>query len=162
MQPIIKLISHKKFIGVSFKMSFATHNPFMLWNKFMPRRHEIKNAIGTELYSGEVYPPGFFENYNPNAAFQKWAAMEVTDFNSVPDGMETLTVPEGLYAIFIYKGTQQNASAFYTKVFTEWLPKSGYTLDDRPHFAVMGVKYKKDDPNSEEEIWIPVKSANNN
>lgn len=151
------LVPEKKFIGVSFKMSFATHNPFMLWNKFMPRRHELKNAIGSELYSGEVYPPGFFDSYNPNALFNKWAAMQVSSFEDVPEGMETLTVPDSLYAIFIYKGNNAGAAAFYNKIFTEWLPSSEYTLDDRPHFAVMGAKYKKDDPDSEEEILIPVK-----
>lgn len=162
MQAKIQLIPAKKFIGVTFKMSFVTHNPFMLWNKFMPRRHEIKNAIGNELYSGEVYPPAFFENYNSNALFNKWAAVEVSNFDEIPEGMETLSLPEGLYAIFIYKGNNSGASAFYTKIFTEWLPSSGYKLDDRPHFAVMGANYKKDDPNSEEEIWIPVKTTNNN
>jgi len=30
-------------------------------------------------------------------------------------------------------------------------------LDNRPHFEVLGEKYKNGDPESEEEIWIPVK-----
>lgn len=158
MQPTIKLIPNKKFIGFSSKMSFATHNPFILWNKFMPRLKEIKNRIGNELYSSEVYPPNFFDAYNPNALFQKWAAVEVSNFNEIPEGMETLSVQEGLYAIFIYKGTNEGAASFYNQIFWDWLPSSGYDLDARPHFAVMGSNYKKDDPNSEEEIWIPIKS----
>jgi AraC family transcriptional regulator len=32
-----------------------------------------------------------------------------------------------------------------------------YELDDRPHFEILGDKYKNNDPNSEEEIWIPIK-----
>jgi AraC family transcriptional regulator len=39
----------------------------------------------------------------------------------------------------------------------DWLPDSGFELDNRPHFAVMGEKYKRDDDASEEEIWIPVR-----
>jgi len=31
-------------------------------------------------------------------------------------------------------------------------------LDDRPHFEVLGDKYKNADPDSEEEIWIPIRT----
>jgi AraC family transcriptional regulator len=42
-------------------------------------------------------------------------------------------------------------------MLTEWLPNSAYALDDRPHFEALGEQYKNNDPNSEEEIWIPIK-----
>ncbi len=45
----------------------------------------------------------------------------------------------------------------YRNIFETWLPASGYVLDNRPHFAVMGEKYRNEDPDSEEEIWIPIK-----
>jgi len=37
-------------------------------------------------------------------------------------------------------------------IFSDWLPKSDYELDEKPHFEILGEKYKNDDPNSEEEI----------
>jgi AraC family transcriptional regulator len=37
------------------------------------------------------------------------------------------------------------------------VPASNYDLDDRPHFEILGDKYKNGDPNSEEDIWIPIK-----
>jgi AraC family transcriptional regulator len=37
------------------------------------------------------------------------------------------------------------------------LPNSAYELDDREHFELLGEKYKNNDPNSEEEIWIPIR-----
>jgi AraC family transcriptional regulator len=46
---------------------------------------------------------------------------------------------------------------FFTYIFTRWLPASGYQLDNRPHFEILGDKYKNNDPESEEEIWIPVR-----
>lgn len=42
-------------------------------------------------------------------------------------------------------------------IFGTWLPNSGYIMDDRPHFEILGAKYKNNDPESEEEIWIPIK-----
>ncbi|MGK2861531.1 MAG: GyrI-like domain-containing protein [Chitinophagaceae bacterium] len=45
----------------------------------------------------------------------------------------------------------------FSYIFNTWLPPSGYDLDNRPHFEILGEKYKNDDPLSEEEIWIPIK-----
>ena len=58
---------------------------------------------------------------------------------------------------FLHRGPASEGMKTYQYIFQTWLPVSGYRLDDRPHFAVMGEKYKKEDPDSEEEIWVPVK-----
>lgn len=70
--------------------------------------------------------------------------------------METFDLPGGLYAMFYYKGSSDNAAQVFNYILQEWLPKSGYKLDTRPHFEVLGEKYKTGDVNSEEEIWIPI------
>lgn len=62
---------------------------------------------------------------------------------------------EGLYAVFDYKGSSE-VHKFIQYIYTSWLPNSEYKLDHRPHFEVLGEKYKNNDPNSEEEIWIPI------
>lgn len=157
----IETIQEKKFIGIHKTMSFADNYTFELWSSFMPRRKEITHVIGTELYSIEVYDnPFFFEYFNPTNEFEKWAAVEVSDLNNVPKGMTTLKAPEGRYAVFLHKGLASDGPATYNYIFRTWLPESIYALDDRPHFAVMGAKYKHDDPDSEEEIWIPIKQKN--
>jgi AraC family transcriptional regulator len=158
MLPRIEILTEKKFIGRRLLMSFANNKTFELWRSFMQRRKEIRNSIGIELYSLEVYTHGFFNNFNPNTEFEKWAAVEVTDFDFIPEGMETLIVPGGLYAVFIHKGPASEGPRTYNYIFTEWLPNSEYLLDNLPHFAVMGEKYKQDEAGSEEEIWVPVKN----
>ena len=161
MQPRMATLSEKKLIGKRLKMSFSNNKTFELWRSFMPRRKEIKNNIGSDLYSIEVYSPLFFDHFNPEAEFEKWAAVEVTDFNLVPAGMQNITLPSGLYAVFLYKGRASEGSKTYQYIFGTWLPNSDYMLDNRPHFAQMGEKYKNEGPNSEEELWIPVKPKNN-
>lgn len=138
-------------------MSFSDNKTFELWRSFMPRRKEIQNNIGTELYSIEVYTPLYFNNFNPNAEFEKWAAIEVADFNTVPAEMETITVQAGLYAVFVHKGSASTGPKTCRYIFKTWLPDSNFSLDKRPHLALMGEKYKNEDPNSEEEIWVPIK-----
>ena len=152
-----EILQEKKLIGKSKQMSFANHSSFELWSSFMPCRTDIKNNVGSELYSIEIYPEGFFKNYNPQTPFTKWAAVEVKDFNVIPEGMETLIFPTGLYAVFLHRGPGSEGPKTYMKIFTQWFPNSEYEIDKRPHFAVMGEKYIYEDENSEEEIWIPVK-----
>lgn len=158
MEARIETLTEKKLIGKHIEMSFIENKTFQLWSRFMPKRREIKNAINTDLYSLEVFPVGYFNNFDSGRIFQKWAGIEVADFDSIPTEMETLIVPAGLYAVFVHKGPQSEGHKTYYEIFAQWLPNSGYTVDDRPHFAVMDEKYKKEDPDSEEEIWIPIKN----
>src|SRR5690606_21109856 len=127
-----------------------------LWKRFMPRRREVSNNLTNDLISVAVYPEGFFEQYQPTNVFERWAAVEVTDLNHVPEGMESLVLPGGLYAVFNYTGLSTDNSVFQYILGT-WLPGSDYALDARPHFEVLGGKYRNNDPDSEEEIWIPVR-----
>ncbi len=128
-----------------------------LWRSFAPRKKEISESIDIGFHSIEVYPSGYFNNFDPTAEFEKWAAVEVKNFETVPIEMETITIPSGLYAVFLYKGDSRKAFQIFQYIFTDWLPKSDYLVDDRPHFEVMGEKYKNNDPNSEEELWIPIR-----
>jgi AraC family transcriptional regulator len=155
MNPTLKILPNTKFIGKKLSFTYSDYRAFELWSSFMPRRNEIQNAISTELYNIQVNPENF--DFQPNTRFVKWAAVEVFSFAIVPDEMETLEMESGLYAVFQYKGDQQGVAAFFNSIYTEWLPKSDYELENRPQFEILGEKYKNNDPNSEEEIWIPVK-----
>jgi AraC family transcriptional regulator len=159
LQPRIEKVIEKKLIGRRLIMSFLENKTKELWQDFMSIRKEIKNNIGTELYSIEVYnDPQFFKKFNPEKKFEKWAAIQVKELDSVPPGMETIVIPDGLYAVFLYKGTASEAAETFRYIHSFWIPNSVYALDDRPHFALMGEKYKNEDPDSEEEIWIPIKN----
>jgi AraC family transcriptional regulator len=156
MIPGIRKSSEKKLIGKRLNMSFDDYRVSELWRSFMPRRKEIINTLSSDLISMSVYRPKFFEEYDPSGEFEKWAAVEVSDFDNVPEGMETYILNPGLYSVFDYKGSNMDHSIF-EYIFRSWLPNSDYMLDNRPHFEVLDDKYKNNDPSSEEEIWIPVK-----
>ena len=133
-----------------------------LWKSFAPRKKEIKNSISSDLYSVDIYNnTKFFTNFNPSEEFEKWAAIEVENFGHVPDGMEKLIIPEGEYAVFHYKGKPSEAQLTFQYIYRVWLPQSAYEMDDRPYFAFMGDKYQGEDPESEEEFWVPVREKSN-
>jgi AraC family transcriptional regulator len=160
MEHRFEILKEKRFVGRRLKMSFAENRTFELWRSFMPERKNILNSIGNELYSVQIYGINFdFKVFNPDEEFEKWATIEVSDINSIPDKMESLIIPEGFYAVFIHKGRASDGHKSFSYIFGEWLPESGYELDNRPHFEILGSKYKNDQPDSEEEIWIPLKKA---
>lgn len=158
MQPRIETLHQRKLIGKRLTMTFADNQTFKLWQSFMPRRREIKNSRKSELFSIQVYPQSFdFTFSNLNAEFEKWAAVEVAEFENVPNEMETFVLRGGLYAVFDYRGLSTDTKIFQY-IFGMWLPNSQcYSLDNRPHFELLGDKYKNNDPHSEEEIWIPIR-----
>ncbi len=157
-QPVICTTPAITLVGKRIATSLVQNRTAELWRSFMPHRKSITHTVGTSLYSVQLYADGYFNSYNPAAEFEKWAAVQVTGFENLPEGMEALTIPAGLYAVFIHKGPAADGPKTFQYIFTQWLPQSGYVVDNRPHFEVMGEKYKADSPDSEEELWVPVKA----
>jgi len=113
----------------------------------------------TDLLSIQVYDnlPDL-GNFNQDTEFEKWAAAEVSEFETIPEGMETCILKAGLYAVFIHKGASDTFPATFRYIFGTWLPDSDYQPDHRAHFEILGENIKPDDPDSEEEVWVPIKT----
>ncbi|HEX9979849.1 MAG TPA: GyrI-like domain-containing protein [Flavobacterium sp.] len=152
----IDIFPETHLIGLRREMSFSDDRTFNLWRSLMPRREEIKNQIQSELFSVQLYPQGFFEHFDAGRKFEKWAAVATSAFDNIPNGMETLAIPGGLYAVFRYKAAVMTAPEAFRYIFSKWLPGSGYQLDCRPHFEILGEKYKRGSADSEEDIFIPI------
>ena len=146
----------RKLIGKKLVMSLADNRISELWREFNKMLVDVPNRINEELVSASVYPHNYFEAFDPTIGFERWAAAEVKDFDSVPPGMETLVIPAGLYVVFNYKGLSTDNSVFQY-IYETWFPNSGYAPDSRPHFEILGKNYNNHNAQSEEQIWIPVK-----
>jgi len=159
LQPRIQTIAPKKLIGNQVTMSFTDNKTRELWQAFMPHRNKIINKLNADLICMQIYDGNLnFNNFTPNTTFQKWAVIEVADITNIPPGMQSFTLPGGTYAVFDYKGAASAFAPTFRYIFYEWLPQSGYELDSRPHFEILGAKYKNENPESEEEIWVPLKA----
>lgn len=153
MESRIVNMAQKILVGKQLSMSMADNKTGQLWQSFMPVRNTIPYRSGTDLFSLQLYPADYFSAFNPHRSFTKWAATEVSEATDVPEGLEVLRVEGGLYAVFPHTGMGTEIFSF---IFSEWLPKSEYILANRPHFELLGEKYKQGSADSEEEIWIPV------
>lgn len=155
-QPRFVNLNEKKLIGMRIITSLVNNRTGELWRSFMPQRKHIINPLSADLFSLSVYDLEYFNAFNPAREFDKWALIEVTDFSHVPSGLKTFTLPGGAYVVFVHKGSHEDVRTFQY-IFSTWLPQAPYLLDDRPHFEILGPRYKKGSPDSEEEIWIPIK-----
>lgn len=143
-------------MGARLKMSLSHNQTAQLWGRFAPQIKNIPNRVNDDKISMQLYGPAYYENFHPDNEFEKWASVEVNDFSNIPEEMESFVLKPGLYAVFDYKGSSADPAVFQY-IFWQWLPQSPYHIDDRPHFEVLGKNYRNNDPNSEEEIWIPVR-----
>ena len=158
MQPRLEELPKKKLVGRHLRMSLADNKTPALWQSFMPQRKEIAHKVSADLFSLQVYDsPAYFAQFSPQTEFTKWAAAEVSAVEEVQAGLQTFDLPGGLYAVFLHRGGPATGHKTFGYIFYEWLPASGYALDDRPHFEILGEKYGNGGPDSEEEIWVPVK-----
>lgn len=155
MTPRFETIPAKKLIGKRLTMTFANDRTFELWRSLRVEQKSITNPVSTDFLNVQVYGASF--DFGADTPFEKWAAVEVADFDTIPDGMEAFLLPGGLYAVFHYKGPASGGAKTFQAIFGTWLPASDYALDNRPHFEVLGASYKPDDPAAEEALWIPIK-----
>lgn len=159
LQPRLVTAQDKTIIGKKMSMSVVENKTGQLWQKFMQNRSQIQDVVGSDKYSINIYDETYFKAFDPSKEFIKWAGVVVAQSDNLPDEFETMILSGGLYAVFDYKGSARDSSIFQY-IYSEWLPKSDYLLDNRPHFEVLGAKYSNTSPDSEEEIWIPVKNKN--
>lgn len=156
----IENLPKKKLVGMQRKMTFASipQETTVLWKQFMPLHKSINNRMGANFYSLQVYDSLLKMNeIRGTDKFTKWALLEVTNYDDASTGIEKFDLEGGLYAVFLHKGLGSEFAKTMNYIFGEWLPNSDYELDHRPHFELLGAKYKNNHPDSEEEVWIPIK-----
>ncbi|MBL4892109.1 MAG: GyrI-like domain-containing protein [Rhizobiaceae bacterium] len=154
----ISLQPDKLLVGMAAEMSVASDATPILWRRFMPRRKEIQNTVSEALYSVQSFSESDgFENFTPETVFEKWAAVEVTSRDSVPDDMQLFVLRGGHFAIFDHQGPPSELPKTLNFIFSEWLPQSDWQLGDREHFEMLPSGWRADDPSAREEVWIPIK-----
>ena len=156
LKPKIEHFTESVMMGLSSQMTLNNDVTPALWQSFGPFVKSVPNRTNNFLYSINIYPASFSnEAMDPDVCFTKWAAVKV-EASSKLSNLKSLILPAGDYAIFKYKGFISDFHLFIAQVYNEWLPSSGYNLDNRPHFEVLTPGYKPEDKDHEEEIWIPI------
>jgi AraC family transcriptional regulator len=140
-------------------MSLANDQTRPLFQGFMQQRNTVTGRVDKQVYDLRVYEAGLdFSTFGPATVFTKWGAVAVNSGHEVQSGFESTSLPGGLYACFLHRGKAADAPRIFGYIFQQWLPNSGYLLDDRPHFETMPEGYyDPSSPDAEEKIWLPIK-----
>lgn len=139
------------------EMSLVEDSTFDLWHGFMTNKKQISHQVGNDLYNLHVYSEHVtFFNFTENTVFTKWACVEVSNMDTVPEGMDVLMFEGGMYLVEEHNGPSFEVQKTYDRIFKEIIPFSNFSVDQRPHFEVLGEHYLGRDPNSKEDIWIPI------
>lgn len=159
MQHRIEIIKDRYVVGIKTNMNLQTiqQETGNLARQFMPRRHEINSRIGKHVLSIQNYGELQMKDMTSQTIFEKWIAVEVSNIEEIPIGMESFILEAGMYAVFSYKGSIEDFSKSRQYIFQDWLPNSKYKLDSRAYFEELSENYIKDLQNTEEDIWIPIK-----
>lgn len=143
------------------KMSISLHQTEqipLLWKKFKTSLSMNKLLNNRRFFSVSLYGNALAEgSFGPDTEFEKWAATPILKGDELPEGNEILEIEAGLYAVFLHRGLPGDFPKTADFIFNHWLPGSDYQLDSRPHFEIMDENYRINDPDPEEEIWIPVR-----
>lgn len=161
--PVIKHLEPIRLIGIKTLNRQNDDQTQNLWKRFMIHRKDIAGRINQLYYAVQEYHGRLEINrFTLDTEFTIWAAVEVKDFDYIPEGMNTISIGGGSYAVFTHIGPISTFNESIRYIFHKWLPMSAFELDEGPHFTIMGEKYKGGiQPDSEEEIYIPVKDKRN-
>lgn len=160
MNPKITQLSPKLLIGISAKTKMVDYAAPRLWQQFMPKRSTIPHVVDHRNYSIQIHDEAYdFAQFTPQISFTYWAATEVHKQDAIMDDtpFSYLEIPGGLYAVFLHKGTMETFYQTLQTFYMEWLPDSGYKVDQRPHFELLDERYLgHTNADSQEEIWVPI------
>ena len=157
MNPEIVELEEFKVVGMQ---SFGKGNRGQLlemWDVLQGNALKTPNRINRKYsYGIESFTKEFDED-------KKWfylAGVQVKDLSKVPVQMCAKVIPKNKYAVFIHKGPVKGFGKLYEKIYTEWLPESGYQAAgpyDFERYDKRFISPQHDD--SITEIFIPIKKA---
>ncbi|PKF51479.1 hypothetical protein AT251_03675 [Enterovibrio nigricans] len=105
--------------------------------KGCPRRY---SAFGS-LHDSPVFTPA--EKCRYEAALSLPATLDI----AIEPPFQKATLPGGRYAAFRFKGSPEQMEGFQTRLFTDWLPFSGFEPDAAPIIEF----YDKPHPDTNDE-----------
>jgi AraC family transcriptional regulator len=124
------------------------------WDDHQAELEAIANgSVGYELH---VEPAEYAETRQ----FYVMVGVEVPSPEGLPLELSVKALPAGSYAVFALRGPEMTSN-WPDAIYKGWLPGSGY--EEASKFTLErydGDRFKGvDDPESELEIWVPVREA---
>jgi predicted transcriptional regulator YdeE len=122
-----------------------------LWDKFVPRMNEPVNRINPNVTYGVCY------DMDAEGNIYYIAGVEVSDFENLPEGFDTVEIPDNKYAVFTHKGSIANFSQTVAFVYGKWVKDPANNKKfDAPDFELYDERFKGDAEDSECDLYVAV------
>jgi AraC family transcriptional regulator len=120
------------------------------WAAFMKDFGMIEGQIGLNAY-GVCHSFDHEQN-----RMDYMCAVEVANVGAVPNYLFTLKIPARREAVFLHEGSVETIPKTWNRIFTEWLPASGFIVAPGPQYECYITLDEAGQDNSRIEIVIPV------
>lgn len=133
--------------GVQGKNTMAALVP-ALWDRFLPRRQEVENAIEGTCF-------GIVEAVHGRLEYV--AAVLVANVpGEVPEGMVRRTLKSGPHALFTHRGGTATLDHTVDYIYGSWLMQSGQRHGYGPDIEIYDARWRGQTPDSEMSYAVPL------
>ena len=146
-------------VGLRGETTLADNRIPELWDRFFPRRGEIRHRIGEANYGICEYSSPKFPGdvFTDETRFHTIVGVEVSDTADIPEGMSLRQMQESEYAVFEHRGSLRRLRDTYDYIYGVWLPNSEYELGMSDDFELYDERFLgMDEEESLMLIYIPV------
>lgn len=120
------------------------------WMRFGAHMGHVPGQVGGIAY-------GVCCNFDGEGSFEYIAGVEVANFSQVLAGFTALRIPAQTYAVFSHTAHISEMRRTLYTIWNKWMPESGKTPEDAPHFERYGPEFNPMTGMGLVEIWVPVK-----
>ncbi|HEV3425876.1 MAG TPA: AraC family transcriptional regulator [Paraburkholderia sp.] len=121
------------------------------WQRFVQYFGKVPGQIGNVAY-------GVCYNTDDTGNFDYMCGVEVSDFSSVPAELSRVRVPEHRYVVFTHREHIASIRRTWNTIWNAWLPESGHTPADAPHFERYSEQFDPVTGMGGVEVWLPLKA----
>lgn len=146
-----------KLVGLQERIIMPNNTIPQLWERFMEKSSEIKDGVKTAWYG--VADNMASETYE----FDETVALEVPNFDNVPEGMTTKVIAPQKYLVFTYKGKimcddgEPKLQKTYDYIYGKLLPSTEFLVDKSFNFELYDERFQPGSDDSEFDIYVPIK-----
>jgi AraC family transcriptional regulator len=147
-----RIVSKPGFMVVGVKYRGKNENQEIpdLWSEFGARFNDFKHRTEEETAYGVM------DNFDhASGEFDYVAAVSISSTEDQPRDLTLWDIPAQTYAVFAT--TLPKVKETFDAIYGGWLPESDYQRPPGPEFELYDEGFDPKDPESQFDIYIPVK-----
>lgn len=150
-RPAMLLVGmHTRFYGSDSDKNNLGEKLPPLWASFTARLAEVEHAVRACCY-GVILPVA-----GDSDELAYYAAIEVRQVDSIPEGMHRIEIPAANYATFLHRGLGKLVDRTVDFIYSSWLCQSGYRHGGGPDLEIYDASFDPLSERSRMRYAIPV------